>query len=76
MKTFLQKISLIILFILWLNNRGYAVLSVNFRGSVGMGKNFVNAANRQWSKKMQDDLIDAVNWSIDNMALLILKKLQ
>ena len=50
----------------WLNNRGYAVLSVNFRGSVGMGKDFVNAANRQWSKKMQDDLIDAVNWSIDN----------
>lgn len=49
----------------WLNNRGYAVLSVNFRGSVGFGKNFVNAANRQWSKKMQDDLIDAVNWSIE-----------
>ena len=49
----------------WLNNRGYAVLSVNFRGSVGFGKNFVNAANREWSKKMQDDLIDAVNWSIE-----------
>ena len=49
----------------WLNNRGYAVLSVNFRGSVGFGKEFVNAANRQWSKKMQDDLIDAVNWSIE-----------
>ena len=49
----------------WLNNRGYAVLSVNFRGSVGFGKKFVNAGNRQWSKKMQDDLIDAVNWSIE-----------
>lgn len=49
----------------WLNNRGYAVLSVNFRGSVGFGKEFVNAANRQWSRKMQDDLIDAVNWSIE-----------
>lgn len=50
----------------WLNNRGYAVLSVNFRGSIGFGKEFVNAANRQWSKKMQDDLIDAVNWSIEH----------
>lgn len=49
----------------WLNNRGYAVLSVNFRGSVGQGKDFINAANRQWSKKMHDDLIDAVKWSID-----------
>jgi dipeptidyl aminopeptidase/acylaminoacyl peptidase len=49
----------------WLNNRGYAVLSVNFRGSVGFGKRFVNAGNRQWSKKMQDDLIDSVNWSIE-----------
>lgn len=49
----------------WLNNRGYAVLSVNYRGSVGFGKKFVNAGNRQWSKKMQDDLIDAVNWSIE-----------
>lgn len=49
----------------WLNNRGYAVLSVNFRGSVGFGKQFLNAGNRQWSKKMQDDLIDAVNWAIE-----------
>lgn len=48
-----------------LSSRGYAVLSVNFRGSTGFGKEFVNAANREWSKKMHDDLIDAVNWSID-----------
>ncbi len=48
----------------WLANRGYAVLSVNFRGSTGFGKNFLNAGNRQWSKKMHDDLIDAVQWAI------------
>ena len=40
-----------------LANRGYAVLSVNFRGSVGFGKEFLNAANLEWGGKMQDDLI-------------------
>ena len=48
----------------WLANRGYAVLSVNFRGSTGFGKSFVNAANREWAGKMHDDLIDAVRWAI------------
>ncbi|MFP3017660.1 MAG: alpha/beta fold hydrolase [Candidatus Tisiphia sp.] len=50
----------------WLANRGYAVLSVNFRGSTGFGKNFINAGNMQWGRKMHDDLIDAVNWAIEN----------
>jgi dipeptidyl aminopeptidase/acylaminoacyl peptidase len=49
----------------WLANRGYAVLSVNFRGSTGFGKAFVNAANLEWAGKMHDDLIDAVDWAID-----------
>jgi dipeptidyl aminopeptidase/acylaminoacyl peptidase len=48
----------------WLANRGYAVLSVNFRGSTGFGKAFVNAADREWAGKMHDDLIDAVNWAV------------
>ncbi|MEO6041953.1 MAG: S9 family peptidase [Croceibacterium sp.] len=48
----------------WLANRGYAVLSVNFRGSTGFGKAFVNAANREWGAKMHDDLIDAVEWAV------------
>lgn len=48
-----------------LANRGYAVLSVNFRGSTGFGKAFLNAANKQWGLKMHDDLIDAVQWAID-----------
>ncbi|MCW3837185.1 S9 family peptidase [Sphingomonas canadensis] len=48
----------------WLANRGYAVLSVNFRGSTGFGKGFVNAAIGQWSGAMHDDLIDSVDWAI------------
>ncbi len=50
----------------WLTNRGYAVLQVNFRGSTGYGKAFLNAANREWAAKMHDDLIDAVNWLVEN----------
>jgi dipeptidyl aminopeptidase/acylaminoacyl peptidase len=48
----------------WLANRGYAVLSVNYRGSTGFGKAFLNAANLEWAGKMHDDLIDAVDWAI------------
>ena len=48
----------------FLSNRGYAVLSVNFRGSTGFGKNFTNAGDLEWGRKMQYDLLDAVNWSI------------
>lgn len=48
----------------WLANRGYAVLSVNFRGSTGFGKGFVNASNLEWGAKMHDDLIDAVEWAV------------
>lgn len=48
----------------WLANRGYAVLSVNFRGSTGFGKRFLNAANREWGAKMHDDLVDAVKWAV------------
>jgi dipeptidyl aminopeptidase/acylaminoacyl peptidase len=48
-----------------LANRGYAVLSVNYRGSTGFGKSFVNAARREWAGKMHDDLIDAVNWAVE-----------
>lgn len=48
----------------WLANRGYAVLQVNFRGSTGFGKKFLNAGNREWGKKMHDDLLDAVAWAV------------
>ena len=48
----------------WLANRGYAVLQVNFRGSTGYGKKFLNAGNREWAGKMHNDLIDGVNWIV------------
>jgi dipeptidyl aminopeptidase/acylaminoacyl peptidase len=47
----------------WLATRGYAVLSVNYRGSTGFGKGFVNAGDKEWAGKMHDDLLDAVEWA-------------
>ncbi|AFZ06787.1 peptidase S9 prolyl oligopeptidase [Oscillatoria nigro-viridis PCC 7112] len=49
----------------WLSNRGYAVLQINFRGSAGYGKAFLNAGNREWAGKMHDDLLDGVNWLVE-----------
>src|SRR5439155_22633990 len=46
----------------WLANRGYAVLQMNYRGSTGYGKNFLNAGNREWAGKMHQDLIDGVEY--------------
>ena len=48
----------------WLANRGYAVLSVNYRGSSGFGKSFMRAAIKEFAGKMHDDLIDGVNWAV------------
>ncbi len=48
-----------------LANRGYAVMAVNYRGSTGFGKEFLNAGIKQWARKMHDDLIDAVDWAIE-----------
>ena len=47
-----------------LANRGYAVLSPNFRGSTGFGKRLTNAGDKQWGKKMHDDLLDAIAWAV------------
>ena len=48
----------------WLANRGYACLQVNFRGSTGFGKKILSAGNKEWGRKMQDDLTDAVAWAV------------
>jgi dipeptidyl aminopeptidase/acylaminoacyl peptidase len=44
----------------WLANRGYLCVQVNYRGSTGYGKSFVNAGDREWAGRMHDDLVDAV----------------
>jgi dipeptidyl aminopeptidase/acylaminoacyl peptidase len=49
----------------WLANRGYAVLGINFRGSTGFGKAFVNASDLEWGAKMHDDLLDGVTWAVE-----------
>jgi dipeptidyl aminopeptidase/acylaminoacyl peptidase len=47
----------------WLANRGYHVLSVNFRGSTGLGKKTAVEGDGEWADKMQNDLLDAVEWA-------------
>ncbi len=49
-----------------LANRGYSVLQVNYRGSTGYGKDFLNAGDREWSGKMHCDLLDAKSWAVAN----------
>ncbi len=48
----------------FLTNRGYAVLQMNYRGSTGYGKKFMEAGFKQWGKKMQDDISDGVRYLI------------
>lgn len=49
----------------FLANRGYGVLQMNFRGSTGYGKSFMNASFKEWGLKMQDDISDGVAWLVD-----------
>ena len=49
----------------FLANRGYAVLQMNFRGSTGYGRKFLEAGYKQWGLKMQDDITDGVKWVCD-----------
>ena len=48
----------------FLANRGYVCLQVNFRGSTGYGKSFLNAGDKQWGAKMHDDLLDTVDYAV------------
>ncbi len=49
----------------FLANRGYAVFQMNFRGSTGYGRRFLEASYKQWGLRMQDDISDGVNWLIE-----------
>ncbi len=49
----------------FLASRGYAVLQMNFRGSIGYGRKFWEASFREWGRKMQDDVTDGVHWLIE-----------
>lgn len=48
----------------FLANRGYAVFQVNYRGSVGLGKQFYVAGFKQWGGEIQNDINDGVAWLI------------
>lgn len=49
----------------FLASRGYLVLQVNYRGTVGRGYGFMEAGYRNWGTRIQDDLIDGVRWAIE-----------
>jgi dipeptidyl aminopeptidase/acylaminoacyl peptidase len=49
----------------FLANRGFAVMQINFRGSTGYGKSFLEASYKEWGKDMQNDITDGVKWLID-----------
>ncbi|KAK6045416.1 hypothetical protein COOONC_17079 [Cooperia oncophora] len=49
---------------IFLTNRGYAVLQVNYRGSTGFGKRFLNAGNGEWARKMHLDILDSVKFVV------------
>ena len=52
-------------FLHWLSNRGYGMLYVNFRGSAGFGKAYMNGQKMEWGGKMHQDILDQVHWAID-----------
>jgi dipeptidyl aminopeptidase/acylaminoacyl peptidase len=48
----------------WFANRGYACFEINYRGSTGYGKKFLNAGDKEWGRKMHYDLVDGVQWAV------------
>lgn len=53
----------------WLSDRGYFVLSVNFRGSSGLGKVFLERGKMEWGRKIHEDIVDATKWAISNFEI-------
>ena len=48
----------------FLANRGYAVLQLNYRGSTGYGRAFMEKAVGEFAGRMHDDLVDGVRWAV------------
>ena len=48
----------------WIANRGYVCIEIDYRGSGGYGKAFLNASAQEWAGKMHDDLIDGLEHAI------------
>ncbi|QBR12611.1 S9 family peptidase [Sphingobacterium sp. CZ-2] len=48
----------------FLTNRGYAVFQINYRGSMGYGKEFWTAGFKEWGGKIQSDISEGVTWLI------------
>lgn len=48
----------------WLSNRGYAVLSVNYRASTGFGREHSESGNGEWAGKIREDIADAMDWAV------------
>lgn len=53
-------------FVQWIVSQGYGCLQINYRGSVGFGREFIREGYKEWGGKMQDDIIDGINWAIKN----------
>ncbi|MGJ7603448.1 alpha/beta hydrolase family protein [Variovorax sp. LT1R20] len=49
----------------FLASRGWAVMQINFRGSIGYGQDFREAGRRRWGLEMQDDLADGLGWLVE-----------
>ena len=49
----------------WFANRGYVCVQVNFRGSTGYGKDFVNAGDKEWGRAMHTDLLDSIDYVVE-----------
>ena len=47
-----------------LSTRGFGVLRINYRGSIGYGRDFLEAGNRQWGQNVQQDIITGTRWAI------------
>ena len=44
--------------------QGYAVLRLNFRGSSGFGRTFLNASDENWGGRVQQDIIEGTQWAV------------